>query len=161
SAQESLRTTSDAGEPARPSLSDMRENEVLLVGAGISFQSRNFSPTGLSSLPTYSSALYTSIYATGTVYPFALVVRGNKAGLGFFGVFDRAVGLRSQVKASTLLLDTVAQRFEAGAVWKLHFGGRTGLTLRPIVLYGEQKFDIGGMSVMPNTDYKYFGGGMD
>src|SRR5262249_31380327 len=115
SAQESLRTTSDAGGPPRPRLSDMRENEVLLGGAGISFQSRNFSPTGLSSLPTYSSALYTSIYATGTVYPFALVARGNKAGLGFFGVFDRAVGLRSQVKASTLLLDTVAQRFEAGA----------------------------------------------
>jgi len=148
----------DTGETA---MAEATGHEVIELDAGIGFQARTFSATGLGVLPTYNSSLYPSAYVSGALYPLAPLTRRALGGLGVFGRFDRAVGLKSQVKSTMQEFDTVAQRWEVGLLWRLHFGGATGLTVRPAFLYGQQQFDIGGTTVMPNTDYTYLGGGLD
>ena len=134
--------------------------EVLSLAAGASFQQRNFQAVGFGRLPIYTSDMYPSIYAAGTLYPLGFT-HSFVRGFGLWGSFERAIGLKSRVQASGEVFDTVAQRFEAGALWRIHLFGPSGPTFRPMALYGQQTFDIGGMTDMPNTDYEYYGGGMD
>jgi hypothetical protein len=134
--------------------------DVLSLSAGATFQQRNFQAVGFGPLPTYTSDVYPSVYAAATLYPLGFthsVVRN----FGFFATFERALGLRSRVQATREILDTVAQRIEAGALFRIHIGGPAGPTFRPVALYGLQKFDIDGSTDMPNTDYEYFGGGLN
>jgi hypothetical protein len=127
----------------------------LALVLGLTFQLRSFQSSGASRLPIYNSSAYPSIYLAGTFYPLA------RAGLGLFGTFEYALGLKSRVAADGATFDSTALRFEAGALWRLRTGGPTGLTLRPFVLYGQQSFEIGGMTDMPDTAYGYVGMGAE
>ena len=138
----------------------MMGGEVLSLTAGASFQQRNFQAVGFGRLPIYTSDMYPSVYAGGTLYPLGFT-KSFVRGFGLWGTFERALGLKSRVQASGEVFDTVAQRIEGGALWRIHLFGPTGPTFRPMALYGQQKFDIGGMTDMPDTDYEYYGGGMD
>jgi hypothetical protein len=148
-----------AGEPLRRA-----GGRVLTVSAGTSFQSRSFSASGDGRLPVYKSSMYPSVYVGGTLYPLAIATRGALAELGLFGSYELAVGLRSraaQADPTGASFDTHAERAEVGVLYRAHVGGPAGVTVRPMFLYGQQQFDISGMTDMPDTDYQYYGFGLD
>src|SRR5262249_54079499 len=133
-----------------------RDLQAFTLAAGATFQMRMFQASGFGVLPVYQSSLYPSLYAAGSLSPFAWL-HSRLRDLALFGSFERSIVLRSRT-ASAETFDTEAQRFEAGLSWRFALGGPGGPTFRPRALYGRHTFTIDGASDMPNTAYSYLGG---
>jgi hypothetical protein len=160
SAQASSQTLGASAQASPPELA-AGGPALVTLDAGMGFQQRSFTAQGTDLLPSYSSSLYPSVYVSAIVHPLANTSRGVAANLGLSATLDRAVGLRSHAQDSGQTFDSDSQRIEIGGLYRAHFGSVRGPTVRGQVLYGVQSFNVGGMTALPDSNYKYLGFGAD
>jgi hypothetical protein len=132
---------------------------VFEVFAGLHVQNRNFSfndPVSPANPPSYKSGVHTALSINAAIYPLAAFSRGVLADIGLVARYDRVVGLKSQLDATTIA-DTLSQTFEIGLRYRWNI---LASATSPVVMvgleYGRQMFFIlSDQPPLPNITYDY------
>ena len=149
----------DAGAMYSPS------ERFLDAAVGMSFTARRMSfsydPTKVTSRPAgyKQSVPVPGAFFDITAYPLAYGHQRKDIlrHIGATVMFDRVIGLNSKNPNDGMKLSSTEQRFALGAAFRYPLGaGATAPVVGAALRYGQQKFSIAGMPVIPNVSYSMF-----
>lgn len=151
-------------------MADERARPLLAVEAGASFTQRKLSyqgsPAG-SALLGYQIDAIVSPRLRLEVYPASRLTGGALGGIGLFGQYGMAVGLKTEGAGTAPGKHTTSfTRLQGGVMWRIHPLPSSEFAVVPAASYHQLKFTVdplNGVAVagLPNANLSGVKGGLD